>query len=68
MTTSQLSRRDDTAAGQARLPQPQWQNLFVAPAYPEGFAEEDEQEWAEDQAPSTPLRTRGARRTHGRAA
>ncbi|MEV1027074.1 hypothetical protein [Streptomyces sp. NPDC050264] len=68
MTTSQFSRRDEIAAEQARLPQPQWQNLFVAPAYPEGFAEEDEQEWTEEAAPSLQLRTRGARRTHGRAA
>ncbi|WP_329567638.1 hypothetical protein [Streptomyces sp. NBC_01361] len=68
MTKSQLSSRDDTLVGQARLPQPQWQNLFVAPTYAEGFVEQDEQEWAEEQAPSIQSRTRGGRRTHGRAA
>ncbi|MFJ8826723.1 hypothetical protein ACIREE_33755 [Streptomyces sp. NPDC102467] len=63
MTTSEPSRRDDTVAGQAAPPQPQWQNLFVAPAHPEGSAA-DEQDGAEEQAPSTPLRSRGGRRTH----
>jgi hypothetical protein len=50
--------------------QPQWQNLFVAPAYPEGYAEETEQEWAEDQA--VPIqrraRARGGRPAHRRTA
>ncbi|MET7543685.1 hypothetical protein [Streptomyces sp. NPDC005507] len=68
MPETQLNYRGDQASPAARLLQPQWQNLFVAPAYPESFAEEAEQDWTEKQAPPVQRHARGTRRPHPRAA
>ncbi|MET7542457.1 hypothetical protein [Streptomyces sp. NPDC005507] len=68
MPETALNHRGDQASSAAGLLQPQWQNLFVAPAYPEGFAEEAEQDWTEKQAPPVQRHAHGARRPHRRAA
>lgn len=66
MPESQLGRRAD--GRRAPLSQPQWQNLFVAPALPEGFAEDVEQEWAEEQPSPVQQRPRSGRGISGGAA
>ncbi|MGW6263555.1 hypothetical protein [Streptomyces sp. NPDC055085] len=72
MRDVQFRRRAETVGLQAlRDPKPQWQDLFLAPAYSdidiveEEFAEEPAVDWS--QVPSMPRRQRGGRRVNGRA-
>ncbi|NEB76676.1 hypothetical protein G3I40_15810 [Streptomyces sp. SID14478] len=66
MPESQLDRRAESR--QLRSSQPQWQGLFVAPAFPEGYDEAVEQEEAEEQPAPVQRRVRGNRRPQGRSA
>ncbi|WP_413759472.1 hypothetical protein [Streptomyces sp. MMBL 11-3] len=51
-------------------PAPQWQNLFLAPAYRGDVAEEIEADWRQEKAAAAPVqrRRRGGRRTTPAAA